>query len=82
LNTRSVANVTSPLNRCQVPSPLPWSSRSTGDDDLAWETATSASDDIDLDLWRRLAEHREASHPADALAVYTRVVDTILPGVR
>jgi hypothetical protein len=50
-----------------------------GDQDLAWDEAVAApADEIDADLWLRLAEAREASHPADALAVYTRVADEVL----
>lgn len=50
-----------------------------GDDGLAWEIATaSEADEIDLALWLRLAEHRQATHPSDALAVYTRAADAIL----
>ncbi len=50
-----------------------------GDSELAWSVATSAPPEaIDRDLWLRLAEHREPTHPADALAVYQRVADEVL----
>jgi uncharacterized Zn finger protein len=52
---------------------------SDGDARLAWEAAVAAPpDEIDADLWLRLAESREANHPADALSVYQRVVDEVL----
>jgi len=51
---------------------------SDGDTRLAWEAATAASEEVDADLWLRLAESREANHPADAVTVYQRVVDEIL----
>lgn len=47
--------------------------------ELAWETAVADSDwDPGSHRWLRLAESREASRPADALAVYWRVVDEVL----
>jgi hypothetical protein len=50
-----------------------------GDDELAWEAASRCgSDEIDQDLLLRLANCRQLSHPAEALTVYTRVVDSIL----
>ena len=50
-----------------------------GDDELAWEAASRCgSDEIDQDLLLRLADRRGVSHPAEALTVYTRVVDAIL----
>ena len=50
-----------------------------GDDDLAWEAADrSPADDIDQDLWLRLAERRQLTHPDEALTVYAGVVDAIL----
>jgi len=50
-----------------------------GDDELAWEAASRCgSDEIDQDLLLRLANRRQLSHPAEALTVYTRVVDAIL----
>lgn len=52
---------------------------SDGDQGLAWEEAVGApADEIDADLWLRLAEAREADHPGDALAVYKRVADEVL----
>jgi hypothetical protein len=50
-----------------------------GDAELAWQTA--AADpcwDPGPDRWLRLADTREAQHPADSLAVYLRGVDEIL----
>ncbi len=49
-----------------------------GDSNLAWEVAVAARDEIDADQWLRIAESREANHPADALVVYQRVVDEVL----
>lgn len=50
-----------------------------GDDDLAWETAAAdAADEIDSELWLRLAERREVSRPGEALAVYERAIDETL----
>lgn len=49
-----------------------------GDDDIGWAAATETPDAIDRDLWMRLAERRQPSHPGQALAVYQRVVDEIL----
>lgn len=50
-----------------------------GDHALAWDEAVAASaDEIDADLWLRLAESREVEQPADALAVYERVADEVL----
>jgi hypothetical protein len=50
-----------------------------GDDQLAWQTAAAAStDELGADLWLRLAERRELTHPSDAMAVYERVVDEVL----
>ncbi len=47
-----------------------------GEAELAWSTATAAPQDaLGSDLWLRLAESRERDHPADALAVYERLVD-------
>ncbi len=44
--------------------------------ELAWSTATTAPHDaLGSDLWLRLAESREADHPADALPVYQRLAD-------
>jgi len=50
-----------------------------GDHALAWEEAVAApADEIDADLWLRLAESREVEQPVDALAVYERVADEVL----
>lgn len=50
-----------------------------GDHALAWEEAVAApADEVDADLWLRLAEAREANQPGDALAVYMRVADEVL----
>lgn len=52
-----------------------------GDDDdrLAWATAQAAvPGEIDRDLWLRLAERRETTHPDEALAAYLRIADEIL----
>lgn len=52
-----------------------------GDEDheLAWETAvTAAEETVGPDQWLRLAEAREAGHPADAVLVYQRVVEHVL----
>jgi hypothetical protein len=50
-----------------------------GDHALAWEEAVAApADEIDADLWLRLAESREVEQPADALGVYERVADEVL----
>ncbi|MEA2272764.1 MAG: hypothetical protein QOI98_1472, partial [Solirubrobacteraceae bacterium] len=50
-----------------------------GDDELAWDAASrSVSDELGQDLLLRLADRRQLSHPAEALIVYTRVVDEIL----
>ena len=50
-----------------------------GDAELAWETAVANPDrDPGPHRWLRLAESRETQSPADALAVYWRVVDNVL----
>jgi hypothetical protein len=50
-----------------------------GDDALAWDEAVAVpADEVDADLWLRLAESREVEQPADALAVYERVADEVL----
>jgi uncharacterized Zn finger protein len=52
---------------------------SDGDANLAWEIAQATpNDDLGSDRWLRLAESREANHPADAVPVYERVADEIL----
>lgn len=50
-----------------------------GDDQLAWDTATTiVRDDVGSDLWLRLAESREEHDPGEALAVYERLADEAL----
>jgi hypothetical protein len=50
-----------------------------GDAELAWQIATAdPSWDPGPDRWLRLADTREAEHPADSLGVYLRVVDEVL----
>jgi len=49
-----------------------------GDTELAWQTATAADSDLGLQRWLRLAEAREASHPADAMPIYWQAVDEAL----
>jgi hypothetical protein len=50
-----------------------------GDEGLAWGEAVAApADEVDADLWLRLAESREAHQPAEALTVYERVADHVL----
>lgn len=50
-----------------------------GDDALAWQTASAApADTLDADLWLALAERREQTDPADAVAVYLRIADEVL----
>jgi hypothetical protein len=52
---------------------------SDGDPELAWETAVANPDwDPGSHRWLRLAESHETQSPADALAVYWRVVDDVL----
>ena len=52
---------------------------SDGDAQLAWDTAQAAPvEQLGSDLWLRLAESREAAHPAEAVAVYERVADQVL----
>lgn len=50
-----------------------------GDDELAWQTATAAgSPEIGDHAWLKLAAARQRTHPADALAVYWRMIETVL----
>jgi hypothetical protein len=50
-----------------------------GEAELAWETAVADPDwDPGSQRWLCLAESRETDRPADALAVYWRVVDDVL----
>ena len=49
------------------------------DHELAWHTAaTAAEETVGPDQWLRLAEAREAGHPADAVLVYQRVIEHVL----
>jgi len=49
------------------------------DHELAWHTAaTAAKETVGPDQWLRLAEAREAGHPADAVLVYQRVIEHVL----
>lgn len=50
-----------------------------GDDELAWQTATSLPAlDLGERAWLRLAEARQKSEPAQALPVYWRLIDSTL----
>jgi len=50
-----------------------------GEDELAWQTATALSDpDLGDHAWLRLAEARQKTHPAQALPVYWRLIDSAL----
>ena len=50
-----------------------------GDIDAAWHAATEANtESIGDQRWARLAEEREATHPAAALNVYLRLIDSTL----
>lgn len=50
-----------------------------GDVDTAWTAATDANPETIGDhRWARLAEEREATHPAAALNVYLRLIDSTL----
>lgn len=48
------------------------------DPDEAWTVATGSDVELDDDRWKRLAEAREPTHPADALTAYLQLVDTTL----
>jgi hypothetical protein len=50
-----------------------------GEDELAWQAA-AASDGLELGerTWLRLAESRQKTHPAQALPVYWRLIDSTL----
>ena len=49
------------------------------EDELAWQTATSRPDlDLGDHAWLRLAETRQKTHPAQALPVYWRLIDSAL----
>lgn len=49
-----------------------------GEPDEAWVAATTGGHEIQASQWLRLAEAREASAPADAMAVYLRLADDVL----
>jgi hypothetical protein len=49
-----------------------------GDADRAWDAATAGDRAPQTSQWLRLAEAREPSHPADAMAVYQRLADDVL----
>ena len=50
-----------------------------GEDDLAWHTATDLPDPgVGDHAWLRLAEARQKTHPAQALPVYWRLIDSTL----
>jgi len=49
-----------------------------GEPDAAWAVATTSGDELHNSQWLRLAEVRESTEPADALAVYLRLVDLAL----
>ena len=49
-----------------------------GESDEAWNAATSTTRELASSQWQRLAEAREASDPADAMAVYLRLTDDVL----
>jgi len=46
-----------------------------GDNDEAWAFATARSDEVRASQWPRLAEVREPTAPAEAMAVYLRLAD-------
>ncbi len=50
-----------------------------GDGELAWQTATTLPDlDLGERTWLRLAEERQKTHPAQALPVSWRLIDSTL----
>lgn len=50
-----------------------------GDADLAWQAAAATREsDLGDHAWLRLAEARQKTHPADALLVYWRLIDSTL----
>jgi uncharacterized Zn finger protein len=50
-----------------------------GEDELAWQTAMALTDlDLGDHVWLRLAEARQKTHPAQALPVYWRLIDSAL----
>jgi hypothetical protein len=50
-----------------------------GEDELAWQTATALPDpDLGDHAWVRLSEARQKTHPAQALRVYWRLIDSAL----
>ena len=51
---------------------------SDGEPDRAWAAATAVDRDLGGSRWLRLAEAREPTAPADAMAVYLQLVDDVL----
>ena len=50
-----------------------------GEGELAWQTATTLPGlDLGERAWLRLAEERQKTHPAQALPVYWRLIDSTL----
>ncbi|MGI8430547.1 MAG: hypothetical protein ACR2OB_14875 [Solirubrobacteraceae bacterium] len=50
-----------------------------GDADAAWVAALAlAPDELGDPTWLRLAEAREATHPAEAIPIYLRIADEVL----
>jgi len=49
-----------------------------GDAGEAWNVATAGDGDVSSTQWLRLAEAREPTAPADAMAVYLRLADGVL----
>ncbi len=49
-----------------------------GESEQAWNTATAGEDELASSQWLRLAEAREPTAPADAMAVYLRLADEVL----
>ena len=49
-----------------------------GDNDEAWQAATSWDHQLSSSQWERLAQAREATTPAEAMAVYLRLADEAL----
>jgi uncharacterized Zn finger protein len=49
-----------------------------GESHEAWRTATTRDVALSVSQWLRLAEAREPSRPAEAVAVYLRLVDDVL----
>lgn len=49
-----------------------------GEPEHAWDAASAGDHDLEPSQWLRLAEAREPTAPADALAVYLRLADHVL----